>query len=74
MTRYHITLLIVIFIQHAGYARLSAKPRAESNDLSTFPNRLLSDANETFTRPNNLTALLLAGGASIAMHNLVKRF
>lgn len=30
---------------------------------------LLSDANETFTKPVNLTALLLAGGASVALHN-----
>jgi membrane-associated phospholipid phosphatase len=30
---------------------------------------LLSDANEALTKPTNLTALLLAGGAGIAMHN-----
>jgi hypothetical protein len=69
MTRYLITLLIVIFPQYAAYARLSAKPRADSNDLSTFPSRFLCDANETFSKSNNIAALLLAGGASVALHN-----
>lgn len=55
------TLLIVIFLQYAAYA--------DSNNLSTFPSRLLCDANETFAKPNNIAAMLLAGGASITMHN-----
>ncbi len=61
MMRHYVTLLVVIFLQCPAYA--------ESNDLSSFPARFLSDVNETFTKPNNLAALLLAGGASIAMHN-----
>jgi hypothetical protein len=61
MIRYHITLLIVILLQPSAYA--------QSLDFNTFPSRLLSDANETFTKPNNLAALLLAGGASVALHN-----
>lgn len=66
------TLLIVIFLQCTVCARLSAKPRADLNDLpdvSGFPARVLSDVNETFTKPANLAALLLAGGAGIALHN-----
>jgi hypothetical protein len=51
----------VIFPLQAAYA--------ESNDFNAFPARLLSDVNETFTKPANLTVLLLAGGASIVMHN-----
>jgi len=38
-------------------------------DISAFPGRIVEDSNETFMRSDNMTALLLAGGASIAMHN-----
>jgi hypothetical protein len=61
MIRYLITLLIVFLLQSAA--------RAQSPDFNTFPSRFLSDANETFTKPGNLAALLLAGGAGIALHN-----
>ena len=37
-------------------------------DLSKWPNRLIADSKEVFLRPDNMTALLLAGGASIAMN------
>ncbi len=37
-------------------------------DLKTWPERLWKDSKATFTRPDNITALLLAGGASVAMH------
>ena len=37
-------------------------------DLKAWPERLWDDARVTFTRPDNITALLLAGGASVAMH------
>jgi hypothetical protein len=37
-------------------------------DLLSWPNRLWTDSKTTFTRPDNITALLLAGGASVAMH------
>jgi hypothetical protein len=33
-----------------------------------LPDRLWDDTKVTFTRPDNITALLLAGGASVAMH------
>jgi hypothetical protein len=38
-------------------------------DLANWPGRIIEDSNDTFMRKDNLTALLLAGGASIAMHN-----
>ena len=37
-------------------------------DSKTFPARLWKDGKTTFTKPDNIAALLLAGGASIAMH------
>ena len=37
-------------------------------DLKEWPDRLWDDTKVTFTQPDNITALLLAGGASIAMH------
>jgi len=38
-------------------------------DLDKFPDRFIEDSKYTFLRTDNITALLLAGGASIAMHN-----
>jgi membrane-associated phospholipid phosphatase len=61
MKRYHLTLIFAIFALHTA--------NAESIDINSFSRMLLSDANETFTKPVNLTALLLAGGASVALHN-----
>jgi membrane-associated phospholipid phosphatase len=58
---YRFTLIITIFAFSAA--------NAESIDINTFPSTLLSDANETFTRPANLAALLLAGGAGVVLHN-----
>jgi len=37
-------------------------------DLKEWPDRLWDDTKVTFTRSDNITALLLAGGASVAMH------
>ncbi len=37
--------------------------------LSGWPKRLIEDSRESFLRADNMTALLLAGGASIIMHN-----
>ena len=42
--------------------------RAAKEDLAEWPDRLIADSKEAFLRPDNMTALLLAGGASIAMH------
>ena len=47
-----------------GYFFESAKA-----DLFSWPDRIIEDSKDTFLRTDNLTALLLAGGASIAMHN-----
>jgi membrane-associated phospholipid phosphatase len=38
-------------------------------DLVRFPDRFLEDSKDTLLRIDNITALLLAGGASVAMHN-----
>jgi len=37
-------------------------------DFANWPKRIIEDSKDTFLREDNLTALLLAGGASIAMH------
>jgi hypothetical protein len=38
-------------------------------DLDKFPGRFCEDARDTFVNNNNFTALLLAGTASVIMHN-----
>ena len=38
-------------------------------DLADWPDRFIEDSKATFLQTDNITALLLAGGASIAMHN-----
>ena len=38
-------------------------------DFANWPKRFIEDSKDTFLRKDNLTALLLVGGASIAMHN-----
>jgi hypothetical protein len=38
-------------------------------DLAKWPDRLIEDSKDSFLRTDNITALLLAGGISIAMHN-----
>ena len=42
---------------------------AAKEDLRKWPKRLIADSKESFLRSDNMTALLLAGGASIVMHN-----
>ncbi len=39
------------------------------NRRHTWPDRIIEDSKDTFTDPNNLWLLAIAGGASIAMHN-----
>jgi membrane-associated phospholipid phosphatase len=43
--------------------------KAGKADLAKWPNRLIEDSKESFLRIDNLTALLLAGGASVAMYD-----
>ena len=38
-------------------------------DFANWPKRFIEDSKDTFLRKDNFTALLLVGGASIAMHN-----
>lgn len=40
-----------------------------SDDLHTLPETVIEDFKLTFNRSDNLTAIFLAGGASVAMHN-----
>ena len=42
---------------------------AAKGDFANWPHRIIDDSKDTFSRTDNMTALLLAGGASIAMHN-----
>lgn len=37
-------------------------------DLAEWPDRIIEDSKQTFLKRDNMAALLLAGGASIAMH------
>lgn len=43
--------------------------QAGKADLRKWPARLIEDSKESFLRTDNLMALLVAGGASIAMHD-----
>jgi len=38
-------------------------------DLAKWPNRIIEDSKDSFLRLDNMTALLLAGGISVAMHD-----
>ncbi len=38
-------------------------------NIEDWPKRIIEDTKETFLKPDNMVALLLAGGASIAMHS-----
>ena len=38
-------------------------------DAANFPGRFIEDSRDTFSRGDNIAALLVAGAASIAMHN-----
>jgi membrane-associated phospholipid phosphatase len=40
-----------------------------THDALNWPDRILADANDVFVRADNIIALMLAGGASIVMHN-----
>jgi len=37
-------------------------------DFANWPKRIIEDSRDTFLKPDNITTLLLVGGASIAMH------
>lgn len=43
--------------------------KAGKEDIAKWPDRITQEWKESFLRLDNATALLLAGGASIAMHN-----
>jgi len=64
--------VILLFGCSSSSYRLSGGEliRTSLNDVVTkLPRRALDDSRYTFFRNDNLTALLLAGGASISLHN-----
>jgi hypothetical protein len=73
MTKNQITcstlLLITIILPGMTHAEPNDFGAFGSRLVDEFPSTFLSDANATFINPDNLTILLAAGGASIAMHN-----
>ena len=49
----------------------SAEPlwfRSAKRDAASWPGRIIGDSKRTFLKRDNIAALLLAGGASVAMH------
>jgi len=68
-TKYGVLLLVGIILPGVALAEQSDVGAFTSRIINEFPARFLSDANETFTNPNNIIPLLAAGGASIAMHS-----
>lgn len=73
-----LTVICAGLILIAGCAgqNQAPQPREESRfikaakaDFADWPDRIIDDSKDTFLRKDNLTLLLLAGGASIAMHN-----
>lgn len=73
---FFIPVIIFSLVFFSGCANLTADSAgndypAESfrEDLAGFPERFIEDSKYTFLEKNNIAALLLAGGASIVMHN-----
>ncbi len=42
---------------------------AAIGDVNNWPKRIIEDSKESFLRPDNLSIMLLAGGASVALHS-----
>jgi len=66
---YRTVLLIAVALQGLTQAQQNDPCSFASRLINELPVRVLSDANEAFSNTGNMTLLLLAGGASIAMHN-----
>jgi len=69
MIKYFSIILILAVLEHAVYADSNDIGAFGSRLINEFPSTVISDACSTFTRTDNLAALLIAGGASIALHN-----
>lgn len=78
--RYHGRLLVVLsfavitaaaFARHGNTAHPPKRDWVKSlwNERHTWPHRLWADSVDTFTEPDNIWLLSLAGAASIVMHN-----
>ncbi len=69
-TKYGVLLFAAIIFPALAYANRDPNFYTFASRVADeFPATFLSDANATFTNSNNIAALLLAGGASIIMHN-----
>jgi membrane-associated phospholipid phosphatase len=64
-----VLLLITIILPALTYGQPNSIGTFGSRLVNEFPSIFISDANATFTNSTNIAALLIAGGASIAMHN-----
>jgi membrane-associated phospholipid phosphatase len=69
-------VILSSLILNAGFAVEVNEPlkkggyfEAARTDIGKWPNRIFEDSKSTFLRMDNIAALMLVGGASIAMHN-----
>jgi membrane-associated phospholipid phosphatase len=73
LTQIHKIVLTALIISACpatvAFADSNAIGAFGSRLVNEFPPTFISDANATFTNSTNIAALLLTGGASIAMHN-----
>jgi len=73
-------VLFVVVLQAVAFGRIDANSPAAPGwdsfaysapkDLKMLPGQVWHESGETFLRMDNFTALALAGGASIALHNV----
>lgn len=73
---YWLTIIFLVLIllrnctgQAENIENISLWQQSMKADLSVFPDRLWEDSKDTFSRTDNMIALLLAGGASVVMHH-----
>jgi len=76
LKEYWLTMILLGTFGTVGFAVDVNEPlkkgdclEAARTDLGKWPNRIFEDSKSTFLRMDNIAALMLAGGASIAMHN-----
>ena len=68
-----VSVLLLLYVGCATQTENSSEKgdffEAAKVDLARLPAEVIKDSNDTLLRRDNFTALLLAGGASIGMHN-----
>jgi len=74
--RYWVGVVCAGLIFTCGYANQAASQaetgtllKSAKTDFAHLPRNIIEDSKDTFTRRDNFAALLIAGGASAAMHN-----